>query len=427
MRIAFFVDRFPCLSETFILNQITGLIDRGHEVDIYCDRPSNTVQMHLDVEKYQLLQRTYQIRIRSNTYKTVIWRYFKGIFLLLFNVHKAPGIILNSFNRLKYNQVRYGDLADWFKPLFLMLPLLKQQPYDIVHCHYGRNGLKAILLKDLGVINGKIITAFHGHDLSYSLQRQGDRIYNYLFERGDLFQPISHHWAKKLIELGCSPDKIVLHHMGIDTSKFIPTLAINQTSAKIIIVSVARLVEIKGLSYGIEAVGRLLTKRPQLNLEYLIVGDGVLRPQLEEQIEQLQLKDRIKLLGWKKQKQVQAIIALGDILLAPSVTSRAGNCEGIPVCLMEAMARAIPVVSTYHSGIPELVEDEVTGYLVPEKQVTALVEKLEYLIGNPSLRLQMGRAGRDKVLNEYNIELLCDRLVTIYQQLRGSHELNLSH
>ncbi len=415
MRIAFFVDQFPSLSETFILNQITGLIDRGHEVDIYCDRPSNTNQMHPEVTEYQLLKRIYYTPVPGN----LAWRCLKAIFLFLFNFAQAPATILRSLNFFKYRRSFYGDLANFLTPLYLIIPLLKQQPYDIIQCHYGRNGLKAVLLKDLGAIEGKIVTTFHGYDISRYLQIHGEHIYDYLFERADLLQPISNYWYEKLISLGCDPNKvrIEVHHMGIDCTKFVPFLNQSTDSQEVTIIGIARLVEKKGLCYGIQAVAQLLKKHPRLHISYQIVGDGVLRKELEAQIKQLEVTKEVELLGWKKQQEVQIIIGQADIILAPSITSEEGDCEGIPVSLMEAMAQGIPVVSTYHSGIPELVEDGVTGYLVPEKEVSELTQKLEYLVSNPRLRKQMGLAGRKKILQEYNIELLCDRLVKTYQQL----------
>lgn len=412
MRIAFFVDQFPSLSETFILNQITGLIDHGHEVDIYCDRTGKLTPIHPAVKEYRLLERTYYTPIPQN----LILRCLKGIILFLANFFKAPQSILNSF-KLKSAKSRYGDLADFLKPLYLMIPLLNQAPYDIIHAHYGRNGLKAILLKDLGIIEGKIVVAFHGNDMSGYLQLHGDHIYDYLFERADLLQPISHHWVKKLIVLGCAPEKIAVHHMGIDCHKFMPVENKNAAAQDILIVSIARLVEKKGLSDGIQAIAQLLSKHPQLKLQYHLIGDGVLKQTLAQQIKQLKVEKQVKLLGWKEQQEVQAIISQADIVLAPSVTSATGDCEGIPVSLMEAMAQEIPVVSTYHSGIPELVEDGVTGYLVGEKEVTALTERLDHLTRDVNLRHNMGQAGRKKVMAEFNIELLCDRLSQIYQQL----------
>jgi colanic acid/amylovoran biosynthesis glycosyltransferase len=412
MRIAFLVDQFPSLSETFILNQITGLIDRGHEVDIYCDRTGNFAQIHPKVQEYQLLKRTYYTPMPRN----LILRCFQGIILFLVNFIKAPQSIFNSF-KLQSQKSRYGDLADFLKPLYLMIPLLNQAPYDIIQAHYGRNGLKAVLLKDLGIIKGKIVVAFHGNDMSRYLQLHGDRVYDYLFERADLLQPISQYWEKKLLALGCKPDKILVHHMGIDCNQFMPVEPKNATAQTILIVSVARLVEKKGLSDGIKAIAQLLIQYPQLKLQYHLVGDGVLKKELAQQIKQLKLEKQVKLLGWKEQQEVQAIMAQTDIILAPSVTSPTGDCEGIPVSLMEAMAQAIPVVSTKHSGIPELVEDGVTGYLVEEKEVAALTERLDNLTRDADLRHNMGQAGRKKVMTEFNIELLCDRLSQIYQQL----------
>lgn len=413
MRIAFIVDQFPALSETFILGQITGLIDSGHQVDIFTDRPGNIAKMHPEVEKYQLLERTYYTPIPTN----VIWRYLTGIFLLLVNFPKAPQTVIKTLNFLKYRRSLYGESAYFFKPLYLAIPFLNLPPYDIIHCHYGRNGLKAILLKDLGVIEGKIVVAFHGNDISRYLQIHGDNIYGYLFNRADLLQPISDHWQKKLITLGCPPNKVKVHHMGIDCHKFIPIVDRDSQPEKILIVSVARLVEKKGLSYGIQAVANLLEKHPQLKLQYHIIGDGVLKTELAKQIQQLKVSEQVKLLGSREQQEVQAIIAQADIVLAPSVTSQNGDSEGIPVSLMEAMAQGIPVVSTYHSGIPELVEDGISGYLVQEKEVAALASKLEYLVSKPELRRKMGLKGRQKVMDDYNIKLLCDRLTEIYQHL----------
>ncbi len=193
--------------------------------------------------------------------------------------------------------------------------------------------------------------------------------------------------------------------------------ALPEISPEILIISVARLVEKKGLTYGIEAVGQLIKKIPQLKLKYYIIGDGVLKSQLESQIQQLNLENTVELLGWRKQQEVQQLMSQADVMLASSITSKNGDCEGIPVSLMEAMAQEIPVISTYHSGIGELVADGISGYLVPEKEVVAITAKLEHLVMHPQLRRQMGQAGRKKVIEEYNINLLCDRLTQIYQQL----------
>ena len=135
-------------------------------------------------------------------------------------------------------------------------------------------------------------------------------------------------------------------------------------------------------------------------------------------ISQLKVADKIELLGWKQQTEVAALIEQADIVLAPSVTGRDGDCEGIPVSLMESMAKGLPVISTLHSGIPELIEDGVSGYLLPERDIVELSNKIGHLIANPKLRSDMGKAGRAQVVRAYNIDLLNDRLVDILQRLR---------
>ena len=410
MRIAFIVDQFPVLSETFILGQITGLIDRGHEVDIYCDRLGDTKNTHPEIQQYQLLQRTYYTPIPSN----LLIRVFKAIWLFLSNFLKSPQVLLRAINFLKYNRALYGDVAGFLKPLYLAVPWLNQPPYDVLLCHYGRNGLKATLFKDLGVIDSKIVTIFHGYDLSHYMGIHGEQIYRHLFQRVDLLLPISQHWQKKLIALGCKSEKIRVHRMGINCDRF-EYVKSSPNKPKIILVSVARLVEKKGLKYSIQAVASLISQYP--SLEYQIVGDGFLRQELQHLIDHLNVGNNVKLLGWKKQAEVAAIISQANIVLAPSVTAGDGDCEGIPVSLMESMAKGLPVISTLHSGIPELIEDKVSGYLLPERDTIQLAHKIEYLLNDLTLRTKMGKAGRKKVQEAYNIDLLNDQLVQIFQQL----------
>jgi colanic acid/amylovoran biosynthesis glycosyltransferase len=102
------------------------------------------------------------------------------------------------------------------------------------------------------------------------------------------------------------------------------------------------------------------------------------------------------------------------IYILASVTAQDGNQEGIPVSLMEAMATGLPVISTRHSGIPELVQDGISGFLVPERNVDSLVSKCEYLITHPEQRVEMGRAGREFVEENFNIRKLNRRLLELY-------------
>lgn len=411
MKIAFIVGRFPCLSETFVLNQITGLIDRGHEVDIYAYGPGKDLKMHADVEKYNLLHHTFYYgdvyqKIPANKFR----RFIKGLNLIIKNIHRKPMALLKSLNIFKF-----GREALSLFTLYSIIPFLDKDKYDIVHCHFGPNGNLGALLKETGVFKGKLITAFHGYDMTQYIEKNGENVYNHLFKKGDLFLPISKRWKDKLIKIGCDREKIIVHRMGINIKKFLFHPRKHGKDGKINLLTIARLVEKKGVQYGIQAVAQVLKRYPWI--EYRIIGDGPLKTDLENLIKELNIGSNVKLLGWKQHEEIVTLMEESDILLAPSVTSKNGDQEGIPVVIMEALAQGLPVISTYHSGIPELVEDGVSGFLVPEHHVDSLANRLAYLIDHPEIWPEMGKAGRKHVEEYFNIDKLNDQLVKIYQQL----------
>ncbi|MBD2340538.1 glycosyltransferase [Calothrix sp. FACHB-156] len=408
MKIAFIVNNFPVLSQTFILNQITGLIGNGHEVDIYA-APSHEVKIHSDIKKFNLMQHTYYFTTPSKNHVITLLRSLR---LTLINSLQYPILIYWLLNGNKYT--KNLSLPAWLIP-YIVIPFLSKKPYDIIYCHFGPNGLTGALLKKLGLTQGKIVTSFHGYDITKYLEKSTINSYENLFEVGDLFLPISETWKNKLIDLGCDEKKIIVHRMGVDCDKFSFTPRYPSRDGKIRIVTIARLVEKKGVEYGIRAIAKLANDNQRI--EYNIIGDGPLSTRLEETIKQLGVENTVKLLGWKEQNEVVEILNKSHILLAPSVTSKDGDQEGIPVVLMEAMAMGLPVVSTQHSGIPELVQDAVTGFLAPERDIDALADRLSYLIEHPELWLEMGQAGRRHIEEYYNIHKLNQQLVNICQKL----------
>jgi len=406
MRIAFIVSKFPALSQTFILNQITGLIDRGHEVDIYAVQSDNNPRMHPDVTKYNLLQHTYYFRKLP---ASGLQRKIEITGLVLRYFYKKPGSLLKT--RLLSGRGKGSIL----KILCIGFPFLDKKPYDIIHCHFGPNGILGVTLKEMGVFEGKVVTVFHGYDISSYLRKHGHAVYKSLFMRGDMFLPVSERWKNRLIELGCREQKIVVHRMGIDTSKFCYLPRKQGKDGKVRLLTIARLIEKKGVQYAVQAVADVLKRYS--NIEYNIVGDGPVKNTLEDLIKGLNIGNNVKLLGWRQQEEIIELMKNTDILIAPSVVSEDGDEEGIPVVLMEALAQGMPVLSTQHSGIPELVQDGESGFLVPERNVNALAEKLAYLVKHPEIWSAMGQAGREYVEKCYNIDTLNDKLVDLYQHL----------
>jgi colanic acid/amylovoran biosynthesis glycosyltransferase len=409
MRIAVIVGGFPCLSETFILRQITGLIDRGHEVDIFAGSAGKEAVRHPDVDKYGLLARTHYLTQCACSEAPPI-RALKRLGLIFRNFHKNPTVVLKTFNI-----AAYGKAALFLQILCQIAPFLDKDPYDILHCQFGPIGEFGLLLRDTGVFHGKIVTSFRGFDISSYVKEQGENTYDDLFRRGDLFLCVSDHIKRDLIRLGCDREKIFVHRSGIDPNAFTVVPRESKEDGRTTILTIARFVEKKGLEYGIKAMAAILKKHS--GIEYKIAGDGPLKDKLQRLIAELNVGDKIQLIGWRSQDQIAQLLARSDILLAPSLTSSTGDQEGIPGVIMEAFATGLPVVSTEHAGIPEIVRDGASGFLVPEKDVDALIQKLEILIEQPQLRYAMGRTGRKYVEQYYNIETLNNRLVELYQQL----------
>jgi len=169
----------------------------------------------------------------------------------------------------------------------------------------------------------------------------------------------------------------------------------------------------KGLDYAIKAVHILVKKYP--NLQYLIIGDGRLRKELQDLIETLGLERHISLVGLKTPDEVIKLLETSHIFILPSVTRNAQ--EGIPNALKEAMAMGIPVVSTYHAGIPELVENGITGFLVPEKDEHALADKIEFLIEHTEIWNSIVLAGRRFVEKHFEREKENKKLIEACQKL----------
>ncbi len=406
MRIAVLLNAFPKLSETFVLNQITGLLDRGHAVDVYASAPGDSSAVHADVERYGLLDRA---RIGPVMPRSWLSRAVIGKLLTIRHGWRDPALIARSLD-----VVRRGRRAASLRLLYWTFPFLPRARYDVVHCHYGPNGERAVALRDIGAIDGKIATVFHGFDMSRAVRDGGQRLYADLFARGDLFLPISEHWRRRLIEMGCDEKKIVVHHMGIDCGRFVFAERRLESERPIRLVTVARLVEKKGVEFAIRALAKLRPPRPFI---YTVVGGGPLLESLRGLAGDLGLSDRVRLEGWRSQEEVIEILREADILVAPSVTAADGDQEGIPVALMEAAAVGLPIVSTRHSGIPELVEDGVTGLLVPERDVDELAKRLGALMAEPEGWAQMGRAARARVESHFDIRGLNDRLVGLFEQM----------
>ena len=406
MKVGFFLLKFPLSSETFVLNQITAFIDMGFEVEIVALQKGDTENTHAAWTKYNLAARTRWLQDEP-TGKVAKLRHRAS--QTLRGIHRK-----NTWQAL--NLKRYGAESRNLILSAICGQVAKPLHADVFIAHFGPAGVTAAKLRELGVIRGKIATIFHGIDISSrEVLNHYTPEYQQLFRRGDLMLPISDLWAGRLQKMGCPREKIAVSRMGVDMTRFSPR-PVKAPATPLEIISVARLTEKKGLHVAIEACRQL--KEQGVAFRYRILGIGPWERRLRTLIEQYQLEDVVEMPGFKPSHEVKAMLDDADVFLLPSVTGADGDMEGIPVALMEAMAVGIPVVSTLHSGIPELVEADKSGWLVPENDARALAQRLAAFsqLDTDELAPVVKRA-REKVEHDFNQQVINRELASLLQAL----------
>ncbi|OON39703.1 colanic acid biosynthesis glycosyltransferase WcaL [Izhakiella australiensis] len=399
MKLTFFTMRFPVSSETFVLNQVTHFIDIGYEVEIISVFPGDLVNRHGAFDRYNLAEKTHYLLPEEKVTNGEKLKQRLSIVL--------PRLLRPSLLK-SLNVGRYGAQSSKLLLPSIVARAHKVYTADLFLVHFGYAGALANKLRELGILHGKQATVFHGADISRRhILDEHKQDYLNLFAQSELMLPISHLWENKLIEMGCPPEKIVVTRMGIEPEKF-SFQARASLHKPLRILSVARLTEKKGLDVAIKACSQL--KAMGAEFEYTIIGNGDLTPELEALIASEKLDDCVKLPGFKPQEEIKRYLDAADIFLLPSLTAKDGDMEGIPVALMEAMAVGLPVVSSDHSGIPELIENNVSGWLAAEGDDRSLANILFSLANGEHDIAPVVKAARDKVETEFNQH-------TVYRQL----------
>ncbi|MBF0431749.1 MAG: glycosyltransferase [Fibrobacteria bacterium] len=317
------------------------------------------------------------------------------------------------------------------KPLYTVLgkaPRFSQSLNRInpalIHAHFGPNGVLATPFARSR--NIPLAVTFHGHDIGGLLGRNRHTIrylrYNIyaqkMFEYGSMFLAASKEIADMLKDIFKVPEeKVILHRLGISLENFVYTERPHRPAH---IIMIGRFVEKKGFIYGLEAFSRVHKKFPDSKIT--IVGNGPLRPEYETLIHAKGIQEAVSFPGVLTADKIRSLMHSADIIMAPSVVSASGDRESGILVLKEAGATGLPGIGTMHGGIPEIIEHEKTGFLVPERDVLALGNYLEKLVIDHSLRTELGRNARNKIKKEYNSELQNQRLESIFTEIIKKHK-----
>jgi len=411
VNVLFLVPEFPSTSQTFVFSQIAGLLDRKVEVTVLAlGAPRRSVDHHLSLGR-EISRRTIyldppggRLGRAAKVMGSTLLHPERGASEVGHRIRTTTRDALKKAWPWPSRFVRLAGLAS------MLSHDMGRKRFDAAVCHFGPMGLIGVKLRKAGLLKAPLITAFHGVDMTAYLRQFGRDAYAELFKEGTLFLPVSDCWRRRLIDLECPADRVVVHHMGIDLRRFDAPPRLRHEGEPLRLLSIARLVEKKGIEYGIRAVAKVLrdTKQPIL---YTVIGDGPLRTALEKLARDLGTQTQVRFLGVQSQDVIATEFQRTHLMLAPSVVAEDGDEEGIPVALMEAMASGLPVVATRHSGIPELVRDPETGWLVPERDSEALAQAIKLAAASDGHWVRMGGAARREIEENFNIDRLNDRLL----------------
>jgi len=289
----------------------------------------------------------------------------------------------------------------------------------LLHAHFGPNGLRALPLASR--LKVPLITTFYGSDIAITDLRY-DRTYlgfrHYMANKAKLrasratFLAMSNFIRRKLLEQEFPADRVLLAYTGVDTMKFKPA----STEERPIILFVGRLVEWKGAKFAIRAASEVQRELP--DVELVLIGDGPLRGALEALARQSLC--RFRFLGVQTHQEVSAWMNRASLLCMPSITMRSGEAEGFGMVCAEAQAVGKPVVAFNSGGIPEIIRHEKTGFMAAERDWQSLARYMATLLKNAELRERFGRAGREVVVRDFNLEHCTRHLEEIYGMVSGT-------
>lgn len=281
----------------------------------------------------------------------------------------------------------------------------------VLHAHFGESGLAALPMRRATGL--PLVTAFHGRDVAQPLRGgYGRWLYRRLFHEGAAFTVVSEVMRGQLVALGAPAERTHVIHTGVDLAEIAWAPRTWPADGAVRLLTCGRLVEKKGTHDAISALARLRDDFPGARLT--VIGDGPLRPLLEQHAVALGVASRVTFLGAQPLARVLIELAAAHVFVLPCRTAANGDQEGAPVVLIEAQAAGLPVVSTKHAGVPEIVRDGESGVLVAERDLDELTAALGGMLATPERWPTYGAAGRAQIAAKFAIQQTVDQLERLY-------------
>lgn len=298
---------------------------------------------------------------------------------------------------------------------FFSQQLQKVNP-DVIHAHYITD---AVVFRPLTKkLKAPKICSCYGYDVSVipvKFKHFYRPFYRRVFAEYDIFLAMTDEMKKDLLAMGCPSNKIIVHYHGINTRQFNMPRTYTLKGNVLRLLTIASLYEVKGHLSVLKALKRILDTRPDIAFEYNLVGAGPLHDSLVQYVNLNGLSEMVNFCGAIKHGPAfNEHLLMADIFLHPSITTKDNDKEGIPGALVEAMASGLPTIATYHGGIPAVVTDKETGFLVKEHDFEAISELIITLFESTSLRQNIGAKAKDFAAQNLDVFEKAKRLQEIY-------------
>jgi colanic acid/amylovoran biosynthesis glycosyltransferase len=403
LKVAYIMSRFPKLTETFILYEMLAMRQQGIQVEVYPLLREREDVMHPEAVQFV---------------EVAHFQPFISLAIARANLHfllKKPFAYLKTFwdvMRANWGSFNFFmAVIGIFPKSVLFAYQMRADNVQHVHAHFASHPAAAgfIIHRLVGIPYS--FTA-HGSDLHRDRHMLPEKV-----DEAAFVAAIS-EYNKELIISECRGnyrEKVKVVHCGVDTEVFRARsheTPYEKGENPFMILCVGTLHEVKGQAYLIEACHQLQERG--FDFECHFVGDGPDKKSLTELVEQAGLSEKVRFHGRLTRDEIARLLLDADVLTAPSVPTRDARREGIPVVLMEAMGSGVPVIASKLSGIPELVNNQLTGLLVPPRDAASLADALERYLKDPELRHRLGCAGRETVVREFDLNQNAARLARLF-------------
>ena len=398
--VGYILSVWPRLSETFILNEVIALERLGGRLRIFAIKNPNNDPVHAKVAEV----RAPVTNLSIDSHRKALWQANLRCFFRR-PVHYCRTLL----QAMRFRRRHY--LRRFFQAGYLA-EILSREPVAHLHAHFAHDPTLVAMFTHR--LTG-IPYSFTAHAKDIYLKTPPE-ILRAEAQQAKAVITCTEYNRKYLVDqvgLRLNGKLHCIYH-GLDLSQFKFEWSRDSQTGTPIILSVARLVEKKGLQDLVCAADIL--RRRGLNFQVEIIGDGPLRQALETQVMQLGLNDRVRLLGALPHESVCRAYQRASIFALPCIVAADGDRDGVPNVLPEAMASGVPVVATPISGIPELIETELHGLLVPPNSPEMLADALDRLLTQPELCGRLASAARHRVEDCFSLERGSTRLLALFQR-----------